>query len=410
MTDKNIDLDKLQALARELESMGEWEFDAAETPFRVAGGEVVGGDSLPYGDVYTKREWETMDGTECLTIAQEVGAQFGRYIAAFNPPTMLALIALARRSQPSAEPAPAASLIDTWKHVANEWADTAYNGLQWLRNLDEGVTADVKRGIENMESCCKAAQEVWAAAHRATAAAPAATAVAAEAVRLAKEALEAVQRSHGIMLTSYPPRDAWLENRVDEKVRNALTALAAQPAPAPLNGQHPDDAAVDRFSALMKEKLAKSRAKGRGGWDDSAQCTVEFLAQLLVEHVEKGDPVDIANLAMMVQLRGGCAIDVYEALAVFMDSRQFGKGAAPLNSVSEQDAMRERVRDAIAEALGDAYDCGRVWSAWSYGTMGPDDFSLVAEDDDRLEELASAAIAAMTATPSKQDEQQGGPA
>jgi hypothetical protein len=59
------------------------------------------------------------------------------------------------------------------------------------------------------------------------------------------------------------------------------------------------------------------------------------------------------------------------------------------------DEQRESVRTAIAEALGDAYDCTRVWSAWSYGTMGPDDFVLVAEDDDRLSEIADAAIGAI---------------
>jgi hypothetical protein len=61
------------------------------------------------------------------------------------------------------------------------------------------------------------------------------------------------------------------------------------------------------------------------------------------------------------------------------------------------DAMRERVRDAVAEALGDAYDCTRVWSAWGVGTMGPDDFSPVAEDDDRLTEIVDAALDAAAA-------------
>lgn len=62
------------------------------------------------------------------------------------------------------------------------------------------------------------------------------------------------------------------------------------------------------------------------------------------------------------------------------------------------DEQRERVRDAIAEALGDAYDCMRVWSAWGYGTMGPDDFCLVAEDESRLSEITDAAINAIFAT------------
>lgn len=52
----------------------------------------------------------------------------------------------------------------------------------------------------------------------------------------------------------------------------------------------------------------------------------------------------------------------------------------------------EVVRDALAQTLGDAYDCTRVWSAWGIGTMSQDDFSLVAEDDDRLHDLAIAAL------------------
>lgn len=68
--------------------------------------------------------------------------------------------------------------------------------------------------------------------------------------------------------------------------------------------RHPDDIAVDNFAEMMKAKLARARAKGRGGWDNPDECTVENLADLLVEHVDKGDPVDVANLAMMLTLRG----------------------------------------------------------------------------------------------------------
>ena len=58
------------------------------------------------------------------------------------------------------------------------------------------------------------------------------------------------------------------------------------------------------------------------------------------------------------------------------------------------DEIPESVLDAVAAAIGDAYDCNRVWSAWSYGTMGPDDFSRVAEDGDRVAEIAGAALEA----------------
>ncbi|WP_375058368.1 hypothetical protein [Zobellella sp. DQSA1] len=72
----------------------------------------------------------------------------------------------------------------------------------------------------------------------------------------------------------------------------------------PAASQHHDDMAVDAFAGAMKDKLAASRSKGRSGWDDPEQCSVEYLANLLVEHVAKGDPVDVANLAMMLHQRG----------------------------------------------------------------------------------------------------------
>lgn len=67
---------------------------------------------------------------------------------------------------------------------------------------------------------------------------------------------------------------------------------------------HPDDAAVDAFAGAMKAKMADARAKGRGGWEDPAQCSAEDLARMLRDHVEKGDPRDVANFCMMLHQRG----------------------------------------------------------------------------------------------------------
>jgi hypothetical protein len=67
---------------------------------------------------------------------------------------------------------------------------------------------------------------------------------------------------------------------------------------------HPDDLAVNRFATAMKDKMEASRAKGRGGWNAPEQCPVERLQALLIEHLAKGDPVDIGNFAMMLFNRG----------------------------------------------------------------------------------------------------------
>jgi hypothetical protein len=74
--------------------------------------------------------------------------------------------------------------------------------------------------------------------------------------------------------------------------------------------QHSDDIAVDRFAAAMKTKLAEKRGDGRSGWDNPEACSVDDLNYMLIQHLFKGDPIDIGNFAMMIHQRGGrIAID-----------------------------------------------------------------------------------------------------
>lgn len=61
---------------------------------------------------------------------------------------------------------------------------------------------------------------------------------------------------------------------------------------------------IDEFAIVMKEKMAKSRAKGRGGWEKKEECTAGTLSALLRAHINKGDPVDVANFCMMLHQRG----------------------------------------------------------------------------------------------------------
>lgn len=67
-----------------------------------------------------------------------------------------------------------------------------------------------------------------------------------------------------------------------------------------------DDEAVDSFANAMKIKLRKKRVEdGRDGWQDAGVLSTGSLAYMLLEHVVKGDPVDIANFAMMLWHRDG---------------------------------------------------------------------------------------------------------
>lgn len=62
-----------------------------------------------------------------------------------------------------------------------------------------------------------------------------------------------------------------------------------------------DTCCVHKFAEMMAKRMALSRAKGRRGWDDPEQCSPDYLRGLLYEHLEKGDPVDVANICMMLR-------------------------------------------------------------------------------------------------------------
>ncbi len=61
---------------------------------------------------------------------------------------------------------------------------------------------------------------------------------------------------------------------------------------------HPDDIAVNAFAEAMRAKLKLSREiKGRGGWQNTDSVK---LREMMIEHISKGDMVDVANFAMMI--------------------------------------------------------------------------------------------------------------
>jgi hypothetical protein len=96
---------------------------------------------------------------------------------------------------------------------------------------------------------------------------------------------------------------ALLEGMTD--VSDALDTLQAyEESKAIPVKPHMDDVAVDLFAADMKAKLAEKRAQGYEGWGDSALCSADRLRCLLRDAVAKGDPVDVANYAMMAWARG----------------------------------------------------------------------------------------------------------
>ena len=62
-----------------------------------------------------------------------------------------------------------------------------------------------------------------------------------------------------------------------------------------------DNEAVDKLAQAMKNKLAKKREQGYHGWET---CKHGDLVQLLINHVDKGDPIDVANFCAFLFVRG----------------------------------------------------------------------------------------------------------
>lgn len=58
--------------------------------------------------------------------------------------------------------------------------------------------------------------------------------------------------------------------------------------------------------------------------------------------------------------------------------------------------LADRIAEAITGTAGnDLLSCTRVWEAWSYGTMGPDDFTPLGEDPDVLHDIVQAVLAVL---------------
>ncbi len=85
-----------------------------------------------------------------------------------------------------------------------------------------------------------------------------------------------------------------------------------------------DALAVDRFSEAMKGKLAQCRIRGYGGWDDETQCPKKRLLEMLCREFGKGDPVDLANYAMMLHQRDVTVEEIQEAVGEWLANLYVG--------------------------------------------------------------------------------------
>lgn len=90
-------------------------------------------------------------------------------------------------------------------------------------------------------------------------------------------------------------------NKVVSPVTGILIEMLAHSF-AFLGDEEADELLANAVRELMLFQLSIKRQKGRGGWH-TGSCTNAKLKSMLIDHVAKGDMVDVINLAAMIHLR-----------------------------------------------------------------------------------------------------------
>lgn len=118
-----------------------------------------------------------------------------------------------------------------------------------------------------------------------------------------------------------------------------------------------DDHAVDLMARAMKGKLRLKREQGFGGWHDIRQTSSMRLADLLLAAVAKGDPVDVANFAMMLFCRNESHEALKQSYAKFCGGRLSAAPQQPAPAIRGAH-IKESIRHD-AGAIARCSYCGR---------------------------------------------------
>ncbi len=135
---------------------------------------------------------------------------------------------------------------------------------------------------------------------------------------------------------------------------------------------HPDDLAVEHFAQAMREKLRLKREQGYSGWKNPHLTSTEYLAEALVRHIDKGDPVDIGNFAMMLHCRGAGSAEIRAVLGNYQTAdyhvanqpRLSGVDAVLFRMIAEElDRARETFPNAIHSTVALMEEVGELAKA-----------------------------------------------
>lgn len=129
-----------------------------------------------------------------------------------------------------------------------------------------------------------------------------------------------------------------------------------------------------------------TRADAKAGEGDILPCDVKLPPATTIS---AGCGFDTLRLALSME---GRPRHFEERQSGRFDLPDITRPPADAPPVKQSLTSEDAVRDALLSELGDAYDCGRVWEAWSVGTMGEDDFSPIS---DRVDDIVGTVMAAL---------------
>jgi hypothetical protein len=98
----------------------------------------------------------------------------------------------------------------------------------------------------------------------------------------------------------------------------------------------------------MKLKLSRKSKEGKQGWKEAS---AEHLSRLLCEHIRKGDPVDVANFAMMLHQNGQ---------SITLDCTPLVDVDALIHTLTRAENLIQRQMVRIAELEAQNVELGRV--------------------------------------------------
>lgn len=149
------------------------------------------------------------------------------------------------------------------------------------------------------------------------------------------------------------------------------------------------DTTKPHFDAMTDAERLRAFASGLTYNDKAAEAQGKHTLLEVAMRLETGGYLLPVHCPTPTDLQAKIVQQVADVMPVVL-SPAVEADAAPVDDHPSE--LSVAVWEAVQLALGDAYDCQRVWSAWQIGTMHAEDFIRVADQPSRVDEIASAVL------------------